>query len=69
MLPEPLVSTADQTKRGLWGREWLFSGEQKPEVRTKAETVKIVRGLTENRGQKTAKSVLRRLSRNRQTAF
>ena len=21
MLPEPLVSTADQTKRGLWGRE------------------------------------------------
>ena len=23
MLPEPLVSTADQTKRGLWGREWF----------------------------------------------
>ena len=22
MFPEPLVSTADQTKRGLWGREW-----------------------------------------------
>ena len=21
VLPEPLVSTADQTKRGLWGRE------------------------------------------------
>ena len=47
----------------------LFSGEQEPEFRTKAETVKIVRGLTENRGQKTAKSVLRRLSRNRKTAF
>ena len=25
MFPEPLVSTADQTKRGLWGRDCLLS--------------------------------------------
>ena len=24
VFPEPLVSTADQTKRGLWGREWAL---------------------------------------------